>query len=206
MVGRPTGEAWTIMNDSENAMDPMVVVRRLQDATNRHDLDALADCFTVEYLSEIPTHPSRSFRGNEQVRRNWSQILAGVPDLHSELVRHAVSGSEVWAEWEWTGTRRDGAAHLMRGTTILGIEGDRIGWARFYMEPVMEDGVDVEASVRRTVTAGQVPASGAAAANGWVSASGSGPVGGAPVDGSGPVDGLGPVDGSAPRPPGAGSR
>ena len=140
--------------DPQTAREPLAVVHRLQAATNAHDLDALVDCFTADYLSEIPLHPSRGFRGGEQVRRNWAQILGGVPDLHSELVREAVDGNVVWAEWEWTGTRRDGAPHLMRGTTILGVDGERIAWARFYMEPVVDDGIRIEAAVAQTVAPG----------------------------------------------------
>ena len=145
-----------MMADTNAGNEPLAVVLRLQAATNAHDLDALVDCFTADYVSEIPLHPSRGFRGGEQVRRNWAQILAGVPDLHSELVREAVDGNVVWAEWEWTGTRRDGAPHLMRGTTIVGVEGERIAWARFYMEPVVDDGVGIEPSVARAVAAGPV--------------------------------------------------
>ena len=137
--------------DPKALSEPSAVVLRLQAATNAHDLDALVDCFTTDYVSEIPLHPSRSFRGGDQVRQNWAQILAAVPDLHSELVREAVEGGVVWAEWEWTGTRRDGAPHLMRGTTILGVEGRRIAWARFYMEPVVNDGVRIDAAVAEAV-------------------------------------------------------
>jgi ketosteroid isomerase-like protein len=144
-------ETTIMIADLHTGREPLAVVRRLQAATNAHDLDALVDCFTADYLSEIPLHPSRGFRGGEQVRRNWAQILGGVPDLHSELIREAVVDNVVWAEWEWTGTRRDGAAHLMRGTTILGVEGERIAWARFYMEPVVDDGVRIEAAVAQTV-------------------------------------------------------
>ncbi len=133
--------------DAQTGREPLTVVHRLQAATNAHDLDALVDCFTADYRSDIPLHPSRSFRGSEQVRRNWAQILAGVPDLHSELIREAVDGPVAWAEWEWTGTRRDGAPHLMRGTTIVGVEGERIAWARFYMEPVVDDGIGIDTAV-----------------------------------------------------------
>jgi ketosteroid isomerase-like protein len=140
-----------MMADLQTAREPLAVVHRLMDATNAHDLDALVECFAADYLSEIPVHPGRTFRGAEQVRRNWFQILAGVPDLHSELVRHAVDGDVVWAEWEWTGTRRDGAAHLMRGTTILGVADERIAWGRFYMEPVVDDGLPIEAAVTAAV-------------------------------------------------------
>jgi ketosteroid isomerase-like protein len=137
--------------DPQTGREPLTVVHRLLAATNAHDLDALVDCFTADYQSDIPLHPSRGFRGSEQVRRNWAQILAGVPDLYSVLIREAVDGSVAWAEWEWTGTRRDGAPHLMRGTTILGVEGERIAWARFYMEPVVDDGVRIDAAVAQTV-------------------------------------------------------
>ncbi len=140
--------------DPQPAGEPLAVVYRLQAATNAHDLEALVDCFAADYLSEIPLHPSRTFRGAEQVRRNWSQILAAVPDLRSELVRHATDGNVAWAEWEWAGTRRDGAPHLMRGTTILAIEDRRIAWARFYMEPVIDDGVRIETAVTQAVAAG----------------------------------------------------
>jgi ketosteroid isomerase-like protein len=140
-----------MVTDSQTEREPLSVVHRLRTATNTHDLDALVDCFSSDYLSEIPLHPSRTFRGSEQVRRNWGQILAGVPDLHSELIRAAVEGNVVWAEWEWTGTRRDGAPHLMRGTTICGVEGERIAWARFYMEPVLDDGVRIDAAVAQAV-------------------------------------------------------
>lgn len=140
--------------DPKATREPLAVVHRLQAAMNAHDLDALVDCFTVEYVSEIPLHPSRSFRGRDQVRHNWTQILAGVPDLHSELVRQAIDDNVVWAEWEWTGTRRDGAPHLMRGTTILGVEGEQITWARFYMEPVVDDGVRIDAAIAQAVAPG----------------------------------------------------
>jgi hypothetical protein len=39
----------------------------------------------------------------------------------------------------------------MRGTTILGVEDDSIAWARFYMEPVVDDGAPVGAAVAATV-------------------------------------------------------
>lgn len=140
-----------MMAHTQVADGPLAVVLRLQAATNEHDLDALVDCFATDYVSDIPVHPSRGFRGAGQVRDNWTQILAGVPDLRSELIRHAVQGDLVWAEWEWTGTRRDGVAHLMRGTTILRVEGQRIDWARFYMEPVVDDVVGIASSVAQSV-------------------------------------------------------
>ena len=130
---------------------PAAVVERLLEAINAHDLEAMVACFADDYLNEWPAHPQRGFRGNQQVRTNWSQIFAGVPDLRARLPRMVVDGDTVWAEWDISGTRRDGAAHLMRGVAIHGITADRIAWVRFYLEPVEETSGDVNAHTRRVV-------------------------------------------------------
>ena len=138
---------------------PEAAIERLVLATNARDLDALVDCFTDDYRNETPVHPSRGFVGRDQVRRNWEQIFAHVPDLKAVVLRSAVTGDTVWSEWEMRGTRRDGAAHLMRGVVIFGIRDHRAEWARFYLEPAQDTGEDVNAAVRDVVaTTGAGPA------------------------------------------------
>jgi hypothetical protein len=44
----------------------------------------------------------------------------------------------------------------MRGTTILGVEEGRIAWSRFYMEPVVDDGLAIDAAVAAAVPSGAV--------------------------------------------------
>jgi len=130
---------------------PTMILQRLLAAMNAHDLEAMVSCFADDYVNETPVHPQRGFRGNEQVRRNYTQIFATVPDLHARIPRSAVDGDTLWTEWDISGTRRDGAAFLMRGVAILGIEGNAIASARFYLEPVEEASGDVNANVRRVV-------------------------------------------------------
>ena len=130
---------------------PAAVVARLLDAINAHDLEAMVACFADDYVNEWPAHPQRGFRGSEQVRRNWSQIFAGVPDLRARLLRMTVDGDTVWTEWDLTGTRRDGAAHLMRGVSIFGVAEGRLAWVRFYLEPVEETSGDVDTFTHQTV-------------------------------------------------------
>ena len=124
-----------------------VLVDRLAAAVNAHDLDALVACFSPDYRNETPAHPRRGFRGAAQVRRNWEQIFAAVPDLTARVLRSAVAGEEVWTEWEHVGTRRDGVTHRMRGVVILGLAGGRFSWARFYLEPVDDAAGDADAVV-----------------------------------------------------------
>lgn len=130
---------------------PVALIERLERATNDHDLNALVDCFSVDYLNQTPVHPQRGFTGQDQVRKNWRQIFAAVPDLRAVLLRTAVSGDEVWSEWEMAGTRSDGTAHLMRGVIVFGVAGGRARWARFYLEPVQDGSGDVNAAIRGQV-------------------------------------------------------
>ena len=137
----------------DQAADPMLaVVTRLRDAMNEHDLEALVDVFDPDFVSETPAHPQRTFRGADQVRRNWEQIFAGVPDLQADLLDAVVEGDTVWSEWDWHGTRRDGAPHRMRGVTIQRVRDARAVSVRFYMEPVDDGGPAAGEAVHRIVT------------------------------------------------------
>ncbi len=125
------------------------VLDRLQAAINGHDLDAMVSCFAADYLNETPVHPPRGFRGQEQVRVNWSQILAAVPDVEAHILQSTFDGHTLWTEWDITGNRDDEVPFLMRGVVIFGIAGDSIGSARFYLEPVEDTSGDVDVHTRR---------------------------------------------------------
>ena len=127
------------------------VIDRLLNATNDHDLDALVGCFAPGYVNETPAHPVRGFTGAEQVRANWTQIFAAVPDLMAEVTGWAEAVSTVWTEWQMRGTRGDGTPHVMCGVIIFTVADDRIASARFYVEPVETSSGDVNAAVRAQV-------------------------------------------------------
>jgi ketosteroid isomerase-like protein len=133
---------------------PAAMARRLCAAANDHDLTGLVACFAPGYRNVTPAHPQRGFTGREQVRRNWEQIFAAIPDLSAEILSCAVDGETVWTEWEHRGTRRDGSRHLMRGVVIFGVADGLADWARFYLEPVQDDGRDADAAVREQVGSG----------------------------------------------------
>jgi ketosteroid isomerase-like protein len=112
----------------------------LREAINSHDPQRVADCFTPDYVAERPMRPHEGFIGSEHVAANWTKILAGLPDLHAEILRHARNGDELWSEWEYRGTAATGATVLLRGPVVLTTRDGRIAWARFYPDPVTTDG------------------------------------------------------------------
>ncbi len=124
------------------------VIERMAQALNRHDLEAFVGCFAPNYRSVQPAHPNRGFGGKEQVRKNWSAIFESFPDFEADLLRHTSDEGTVWSEWRWTAT-----GLKMAGVTLLGVEEDRIVWGRLYMEPVEEDGENIDEAMR-TITGG----------------------------------------------------
>jgi hypothetical protein len=129
-------------NASSGTSAGISCMKRVGQAINHHDLNALAECFDPDYQSEFPAHLDRAFRGHASMRRNWTQIFASVPDIHATLVRAVADGETVWTEWDWKGTRVDGEAFHHRGVTIQIIPQDRITRTWLYMEPVQDAGLD----------------------------------------------------------------
>ncbi len=84
------------------------------------------------------------------MRKNWSKMLDSFPDFKAELLGHATSDGTVWSEWRWRASGLD-----MAGVTLLGVEEDRIVWGRLYMEPVEEDGEEIDDSVRSKTERGR---------------------------------------------------
>jgi ketosteroid isomerase-like protein len=125
-----------------------MLVTRLSNAVNAHDIEAVVGLFSEDYVNETPVHPSRGFRGRDQVRKNWTQFFATIPDMSSTVLRATVDGEVEWSEWEMGGTRLDGSRHLMRGIVMFGIANDRIAWARFYLEPVDTGTSTIDDAVR----------------------------------------------------------
>jgi len=110
---------------------------------DQHDLEAMLALFDADYRSEQPLHPARGFGGREQVRKNWSAIWQRFPDFEAELLGQAAVDGTVWSEWRWTATGLN-----MAGVTLFGVREDRISWGRLYMEPVEEDGENIDEAVR----------------------------------------------------------
>ncbi len=142
------------MSQPSRNSDSIAVVERLRDATNAHDLEGIVACFAADYRNETPLHPGRGFIGYEQVRRNWTHILAAISDVSTEIVASVAEGDTVWSEWEHRGTRADGSPHLMRGVIVFVVRDGLIATARFFLEPVDESGGGVDVAVRRQVGPG----------------------------------------------------
>jgi ketosteroid isomerase-like protein len=116
-------------------------------ATNSHDLDTLVGCFAPDYVLTDPAHPSRSFAGAAQVRRNWSAFFAAVPDIRMEVEQHTITTGGFWLEARQAGTRLDGVALDTWVVYLATVTSGRISSARMHVTPVERDGPGVDAVI-----------------------------------------------------------
>ena len=115
----------------------MEMVGRLERAINDRDLEGLVDLFHPDVVVEYPAHPSRGFRGQDQIWRNWAPIMAKLDDFRATAVRSSSDGRSAWIEWLWEGTQADGSPGDMAGVVIHELDGEGlIHHVRFYLEPV----------------------------------------------------------------------
>ena len=113
---------------------------KLETAINCHDANSIAACFSSDYVSETPHHPSRNFEGRATVLRNWTAILSRFPNLTARVLRRAVNGDDVWSEWEMDGTAADGSSARIVGPVIWRTDAHGlVSWARFYLEPATDE-------------------------------------------------------------------
>jgi steroid delta-isomerase-like uncharacterized protein len=97
------------------------VLRRVTDAFNRHDLDAIMAEFSDECVFESPrgTDPcGRRFVGKEQVRQGLAARFEGIPDVHYGDDEHFASGNRGASEWTLTGTTTDNDRIEVRGCDL----------------------------------------------------------------------------------------
>lgn len=129
-------------------MKPHEVVKRWLAALNDGDVQAAATCFHRVYRDEAPARRGEVVEGAEQVKANFSRLLADIPDLHAELVSVVEDGDTVWMEWRMEGTRKDGSRMEFAGVNIFGVESDQFCWGRIYTELVRDSG-DAASQIER---------------------------------------------------------
>ncbi len=125
------------------------ILERLTEAQNYHDAVRFASYFSDDYQSDQPAHPDRTFSGRGQVLENWTSVFAGVPDFRAELLASCREGDVEWGEVDWSGHHTDGSPFAMRGVIIATIRDDRIAAGRLYIEPVEQNGADIDAAVEQ---------------------------------------------------------
>jgi ketosteroid isomerase-like protein len=109
--------------------DDTSVIRRLQQAYNDHDADAVAACFSEDAVYEAPSGPGpsgASFVGREAIRDAVAARFAASPDVHWEQEGHFRSGDRGASSWLVSWTNPDGSLTALRGCDLFTLRGELV--------------------------------------------------------------------------------
>jgi uncharacterized protein (TIGR02246 family) len=97
------------------------LLERFDAAWTAGDLDALMSLVTEDcvYLASVGPEPGSTYRGRDQVRHGFAQMLAYDHGRERRGGRAFVLGDKAVAEWSFTETTPDGRQRLIRGCDIF---------------------------------------------------------------------------------------
>lgn len=104
-------------------------LKRLLDAFNAHDIDAVMSFFVDDCVLEMPRGPEpwgRRMEGRDEVSRGLESRFAGIPDVHYGEDRHWIAGDRGCSEWLLTGTTQESERIAVRGCDLFEFRGDKI--------------------------------------------------------------------------------
>ncbi len=96
-------------------------LKRILEAFNRHDLDAIMEYFADDSVMDLPRGPDpwgRRYVGKAQVREGLAGRFSGIPDVHYGEDEHWVCGDKGVSEWTLTGTTTEGHKIKVRGCDL----------------------------------------------------------------------------------------
>jgi ketosteroid isomerase-like protein len=98
------------------------LLKNFLEAFNRHDLDAIMDCFAEDCVFYMPrgARPrGDQYIGKQKVRAGLAKRFEGIPDVHYGDDQHWVCGDLGVSEWTLTGTSTSGQHIEVRGVDLL---------------------------------------------------------------------------------------
>jgi len=105
------------------------VLKKLVEAFNAHDLDAVVSFFADDCELLMPRGPDpwgKRYVGKAEVRKGLATRFEGIPDVHYGDDQHWVSGNRGVSQWTLTGTTRDGRKIAVRGCDLLEFRNGKI--------------------------------------------------------------------------------
>ncbi len=99
----------------------ILLLQRVLDAFNAHDLDAIMEHFSDDCVFDSPRGPDpwgRRFVGKAEVRRGLAARFEGIPDVSYGEADDFACGRRGVSEWTLTGTDLDGHRIEVRGCDL----------------------------------------------------------------------------------------
>ena len=121
--------------DSTNAQSTLGVVRRFNEAFNRHDVDGVMAAMTEDCVFEntAPAPDGKRYHGQTEVRAFWEAFFQSSPDALFEAEEMFAAGDRCVVRWVYRKTRNGQPWHL-RGVDLFRVRDGKVAEKLAYVK------------------------------------------------------------------------
>lgn len=118
------------------AQTTMAAVARLNDALNRHDVDAVMAAMSDDCVFEntYPPPDGERFEGQDFVCAFWENMLRSSPSAHFEAEEIFAAGDRCVVRWRYTYDGPDGQTEHIRGVDVLRVRDGKVAEKLAYVK------------------------------------------------------------------------
>ena len=108
----------------------------LNEAVNRHDLEATLACMTKECVFEntYPPPDGERFVGQAALRQFWKEFFESSSLAHFEFEETFASGERAFVRWQYRWESPDGAAGYIRGVDLFRVVDGKVAEKLSYVK------------------------------------------------------------------------
>ena len=108
-------------------VDTLAVVRRFNEAFNRHDVDGIMEMMTADCVFENtrPAPDGTRVEGAAAVRAVWERLFASSPQAHFEASDMFAAGDRAVVLWTYHWVKDSGPGHV-RGVDVFRVRDGRV--------------------------------------------------------------------------------
>ncbi len=127
---------WDGIEEDQTTTATTTAVMRLNDALNRHDVDAVMAAMTDDCVFEntYPPPDGERFEGQAAVRAFWENMLSSSPSAHFEAEEMFATGDRCVVRWRYTYDGPDGQMRHIRGVDVLRVRDGKVAEKLAYVK------------------------------------------------------------------------
>ena len=116
-------------------VDTLAVVRRFNEAFNRHDVDGIMEMMTADCVFENtrPAPDGTRVEGAAAVRAVWERLFASSPQAHFEASDMFAAGDRAVVLWTYRWVKDSGPGHV-RGVDVFLVRDGRVAEKLSYVK------------------------------------------------------------------------
>lgn len=114
----------------------IAAVTRLNDALNRHDVDAVMAAMTDDCIFDntYPPPDGERFEGQNAVREFWESMLRSSPQAHFDTEEMFAAGDRCVVRWRYSYDGPNGQTEHIRGVDVLRVRDGKVAEKLAYVK------------------------------------------------------------------------